>query len=141
MFKFGKMSSTWRLVASARSGQGSGEPVFEHPSGAGKRALLAIVIALTVWSVAKAEPSSPRVKLVEVRPYIGNNNVFIRTNVDAVCGTSMFRILTSETNGREAYAAALAAITSGRSVVLEVSNVTGCAGWGTVLQSIYIVAD
>lgn len=88
-----------------------------------------------------AEPSSPRVKLIEVRPYIGSSEVHIKTNVDAVCGTNGFRIITSQPNGKEAYAAALTALTSGKSVVVEVSNATGCTGWGTVLQSIYIVAD
>ena len=102
---------------------------------------LTVAVLVMTWGVAQAEPSSPRVKLIEVRPYIGNNDVYIRTNVDAVCGTSIFRIPTSQPNGKEAYAAALAAITSGRSVVLEVSDATGCTGWGTLLQSIYIVAD
>jgi len=106
------------------------------------RWLLPLTLVLSMGSgAAMAEPSSQRVKLIEVRPYIGNSDVYIRTNVDAVCGTPIFRIVTSQPNGKEAYAAALTAITSGRSVVLEVSNATGCTGWGTALQSIYIVAD
>jgi hypothetical protein len=88
-----------------------------------------------------AGATSQRVKLIEVRPYIGNSNVYIRTDSEALCGTSVFRIVTSQPNGKEAYAVALSAIASGRSVMLEVSNATGCVGWGTELQSIWIVAD
>ena len=103
--------------------------------------VLALAAALLACGVVWAEPSSPKAKLIEVRPYIGGPYVYIRTNIDAVCGTSLFRIDTTKPNGREAYAAALAAITSGKTVVVEVANDTGCAGWGTLLQSIYIVAD
>lgn len=106
-----------------------------------QRTILIAILFLAGAGIAAAEPSSPRVKLIEVRPYIANNDVYIRTNVDAICGTSIFRIVTSQPNGKEAYAAALTAITSGKSVVVEVSNSTGCTGFGTVLQSIYIVAD
>jgi hypothetical protein len=40
--------------------------------------------------------------------------------------------------GQAAYAAALAAMVAGKHVSLEVLNVTGCAGWGTQLQSIWV---
>jgi len=116
---------------------------LKRPWGARKAGWL-LPLMLVLWmgsGTAIAEPSSQRVKLIEVRPYIGGNDVYIRANADAICGTSIFRIVTSQPNGKEAYAAALTAITSGRSVVIEVSNATGCTGWGTVLQSIYIVAD
>jgi hypothetical protein len=39
------------------------------------------------------------------------------------------------------YAAALTALTTGKRVILEVSNATGCTGWGTKLQSLYVLAN
>ncbi|HET7332009.1 hypothetical protein [Dyella sp.] len=39
---------------------------------------------------------------------------------------------------KEIYAAALSAMVAGKSVQLEVVG-TGCGGWGTTLQSIYIL--
>lgn len=50
----------------------------------------------------------------------------------------MFNFTGSEVNGKEMCAAALAALISGKQVQLEVSNATGCTGFGSRLQSIYI---
>lgn len=89
-----------------------------------------------------AEPSSPApVKILQVRPYANSYSVYIDVSSGQLCGTSAFVIMTHEPGGKEMYAAALTALTTGKRVILEVSNTTGCTGWGTKLQSLYVLAN
>ena len=103
---------------------------------------IAVSIAGILWAPLHAEPSSPvAVKVVAVRPYANSYNVYLEVSSGQLCSTSIFIIMTHEPGGKEMYAAALAALTTGKRVILEVSNSTGCTGWGTKLQSIYLLAS
>lgn len=92
-------------------------------------------------SVVHGGETGPRVKITQLRPYMGSGQVFVHVNSSQLCGTSVFKIVLSDPAGKEAYAAALTAIATGKNVALEVSNVTGCTGWGTQLQSIWLDAN
>lgn len=73
-----------------------------------------------------------------LRPYSGSG-VYISVTTNAICDTSVFFIELNTAGGKAMYAAALAALAANKSVALEVSNATGCKGWGTLLQSLYII--
>ena len=73
--------------------------------------------------------------IISIRPYSGGD-IFIETNASSnLCDTSTFTIDGNAPDKRELYAAAL---TAGKKIGIEISNATGCTGWGTKLQSIYI---
>ncbi|TBV73263.1 hypothetical protein [Pseudoxanthomonas winnipegensis] len=87
---------------------------------------------------ALAEPTSARVVILDLRPYAGSEVTYLHVNSTALCNTDVFIIDASQANGKQMYAAALTAVASGKEVALEVANATGCTGFGTKLQSIYI---
>lgn len=95
------------------------------------------VLACTIGSLL-AEPTSARVQILDLRPYAESEATYVHVNSTALCNTDVFVIDTSQANGKQIYAAALAAVASGKEVALEVANATGCTGFGTKLQSIYI---
>lgn len=87
-----------------------------------------------------AEPTSVPVSITSLRPYTGTNPVaVVEVSSYPLCSTNAFKINLGEPGGKEMYATALAAAMSGKQVKLEVSNTTGCQGWGTTLQSIYLI--
>lgn len=97
-----------------------------------------LVIALLCSAhTVYAEPSGGKVDIVSLRPYAGSV-IYIQVSSSSLCNTDTFTIDTSQLNGKEIYAAVLAAVTAGKKVSLEAANATGCAGWGTKLQSVYI---
>jgi hypothetical protein len=102
-----------------------------------KGAFWLIGIMLCLAQMAQAEPSGGKVDIISLRPYAGSV-IYIKVSSATLCNTEMFTMDTSQVNGKEMYAAALAAVTTGKKVSLEVANATGCAGWGTKLQSIYL---
>lgn len=98
-------------------------------------------LILLIGSVS-AEPSSPApVKILQLRPYANSYAVYLEVSSGQLCNTSAFIIMTNEPGGKEMYAAALTAVASGKRIILEVSDATGCTGWGTKLQSLYILAN
>jgi hypothetical protein len=109
-----------------------------------KRIIIGLIIVVLVApfmfaEVAKAEPSTGWVYVTLVRPYSNTDlKVYVEINSSAVCNTSVFAIKVNDPNGKEMYAAALAAFIAQKKVILEASNSTGCTGWGTLLQSLYI---
>lgn len=99
-----------------------------------------LALMFLVGSV-QAEPSSPTaVKIVAIRPYVQSYAIYIQVDSEQLCNTSLFRLYLNEVGGKEAYAAALTAVATGKKVILEVSNTKGCTGWGTELQSIILLA-
>jgi hypothetical protein len=96
-------------------------------------------IFLTLACNVFAEPTGGWVYISTMRPYSGTDTkAFINVGTTALCNTDTFAINTTAPNGKEMYAVALAAVIAKRAVALEVSNNTGCTGYGTLLQSIYI---
>jgi restriction endonuclease Mrr len=98
---------------------------------------IVLLMALCAPSVVQAEPTGGRVSILSVRPYSGGL-IYVQVSSTAFCDTSVFAFTNSEVNGKEMYAAALTALVSGKEVQLEASTATGCTGWGTRLQSIYL---
>jgi hypothetical protein len=91
-------------------------------------------------SLAVAEPTTGAIQLDQVRPYIGGNTVFVYPHGQGPCSGSgalnIYTIDLSTSSGKAAYAAALAAITAGKMVMLEV--IAGqCGSSYPALQSIY----
>lgn len=103
--------------------------------------LLAVLAFVSCASMAWGGETGPRVKITQIRPYMGSGQVFLHVDSSQLCGTSVFKIVLSDPAAKEAYAAALTALATKKKVALEVSNATGCAGWGTQLQSIWLDAD
>ena len=103
-----------------------------------KNILLKILLAVvcTYASIANCEPSSGQTAIYSLRPYIDGTSVFLQTVDNPICNTSVFVIDLNKPSGKEAYALAMAAFMSNRKIILEVSNATGCTGWGTQLTSI-----
>ena len=93
---------------------------------------------LLIPASAFSDPTSDKTTITNIRPYIGSNAVFLQTANSIICQTDVFTIDLSKPNGKAAYAAALAAMSTNQKVQLEISNATGCKGWGTELQSIYV---
>ncbi len=92
-------------------------------------------IIVVLSSMLLAEPTSGKVKINNIRPYHSSNNVvFIEVSNSSFCNTNVFKII----NDKQMYSAALAAMMSDKDVKIEVIDSTGCSGWGTILQSIYI---
>jgi hypothetical protein len=89
----------------------------------------------SLWSAnALADPTSAATLIQNLRPYLGTAHVYVTVANSTICGTTVFRLDTSLTGGREAYAALLAAYGTGRQVSIEVS---ACQGWGSPIQSVY----
>jgi hypothetical protein len=99
--------------------------------------ILSAFLFLIFSTFAFAEPTGAPVKITSMRTYVGTGIVFIATDSNALCGTGTFTLDTKIAGGKEAYAAALAAYLSGKTITIEISNATGCTGWGTQIQSIY----
>lgn len=95
------------------------------------RALAAAAVLLASPAVV-AEPTSAPLQIKTLRPYGGGQNVYVNVGETSFCAADTFVIDVSGPNGREMYAA------SKSPVRLEVVNATGCAGWGTRLQSIFL---
>ena len=103
--------------------------------------LLAVLAFASCAFMAWGGETGPRVKITQLRPYMGSGQVFVHVDSSQLCGTTVFKIVLSDPAAKEAYAAALTAVATGKKVALEVSNTTGCAGWGTQLQSIWLDAN
>lgn len=95
--------------------------------------LLLSVIA----SPVNAEPSSSALLIAMVRTY-SSGDIYVSMKSAAFCSTDTFRIPASHAGRKEMMATLLIAQAMDRPVLLEVVNSTGCAGWGTSLQSIYL---
>lgn len=106
--------------------------------------LVLILLVLLTSTLCLAEPTSGPVHIVTLRPYSNSGGstggaIYVTVDSSTFCSATVFKIDLTFGGAKEAYAAALSAIVSGKSVQLEVLNSTGCAGWGTTLQSIYIL--
>jgi hypothetical protein len=93
--------------------------------------------------VARANPYDTPGTVLYVRPYSSGTNSFVVIQLShggSVCGTDTYTILLSDPGGQGMLAAALEALALEKSVTPEISNATGCTGWGTVLQSLMITS-
>lgn len=103
-----------------------------------------IVTAITVMlamlaPTVRAEPTGVATTLLMVRPYVGGSTVYIYPADTSPCNTSIYTLDISTASGKAAYAIALAAMASGKRVMLEV--VAPCTGLFSGLQSIYALPN
>ena len=97
----------------------------------------------------QAEPHSDPVQILAVRPYyLGGSNTefaYIATTASSVCsGAGHFVLALNTPAGEAMLSIALTALSTGRSVTLEISNSTGCnvvASGGPQLASLTLLAS
>ncbi|WP_426323393.1 hypothetical protein [Pseudoduganella sp. R-43] len=90
---------------------------------------------------ALAEPTGDPVKIVSLRPYNtpAGGNIYVEVSqANQPCETQGYVIDLSWIGAKEAYAAALTALVTDKSVRIEAVN-SGCTGWGTKIQSIILI--
>jgi hypothetical protein len=99
---------------------------------------LALLAGLSMVGNTNAEPSSPPVLVNQVRVFDNGTTPFalVKTAAPTVCGVATFTIDLTSPAGPAMLSIATTAFTTRDHVVLEVNNSTGCAGYGTRLQSI-----
>lgn len=106
------------------------------------RIALASVLALGLHAEARAEPTGSPVKIKSIRSYNaagGAGMAFIQVSSASPCNTDTYKIDLSWGGSREVLATALSAFNGNHDVAIEIANSTGCTGWGTLVQSIYIL--
>ncbi|MCU7843181.1 MAG: hypothetical protein KZQ93_05010 [Candidatus Thiodiazotropha sp. (ex Monitilora ramsayi)] len=92
-------------------------------------------------AIAFATPKSDvAVYVTQVRPYL-DGSVFVHVDSTAFCDTAVFKISHDVVGRKEMYSAVLSALMASKKVILEAFTTTGCNGWGTELQSIYLQAN
>ena len=107
---------------------------------------LIVIIALLAMAASGgtlAEPTTKKVKITSLRPYHSDNNgaYLYVDRVTPICthqGDVNVFLIDLKTQ-KAHYAAALTAFALDKEVRIEISNETGCTGWGTRIQSIYMV--
>ncbi len=99
-----------------------------------------IMTSLMCMTANAGDVSVPS-KILSIRPYIRNTYAYVQFYENVACDTSVFTIDVSLPNGKAAYAALLGAQLVGKKVAVEISDDTGCVGWGTSLQSVFVVDD
>jgi len=106
------------------------------------RSILSAAIFWLCPMDAFSGPIGEPVLVTSVRPYTTENPIgFLTVSLSSLCGTSAFSIHLGEPGGKEMYAAILTALALNKKVMLEVSNSTGCTGWGTLLQSVSLLNE
>lgn len=103
--------------------------------------ILIFCLGLTTTFSAVATPESTvPANIIQLRPYV-NGNVYIHLDSNVLCETSVFMIDGSNAGKEVMYSAALAAFMGNKKIRVEALTSTGCAGWGTKLQSLYLVPN
>lgn len=103
--------------------------------------LLLVLLFGFVSAPAFSEPTGVPVKILSLRPYNTptGGNIYVEVSQSgAPCDTQGYVIDLSWIGAREAYAAALSALMADKFVRIEAVN-SGCAGWGTKIQSIILI--
>ncbi|WP_146218069.1 MULTISPECIES: hypothetical protein [unclassified Caulobacter] len=106
-------------------------------------ALAAVATCAAVSAPATAEPTYGPVQLNQVRVYDDGANAFVLIEVKnaTYCSTSTFTFKLSNLSGAGMLSASLTALATGQRVNIEISNTTGCNGYGTQLQSITVLSQ
>lgn len=115
------------------------------------RSLLSKIVIATTLLFAASTPAIASVQSITgvtvsmIRVYVVNGTpggtVFFQISSSSnVCNTNMFSIdigTTTTPNGRDQYAALLAASMAGKIIDID-TGPSGCTGWGTQVTSIYV---
>lgn len=98
-----------------------------------------ILSIIFISSYSFAETSDP-VMISSLRAYL-DGSIFVTVQSPIICNTTVFKIDASFPGAKEMYSAAMSAMIAGKTVKLEIYTDTGCEGWGTKLQSLYVLAQ
>lgn len=103
--------------------------------------LFMVLVMLVMSFTAMAEPSSTEsAGIRSLRPYI-DGSVFIELDAVILCNTTVFMIDGTQVEKDIMYASVLSAFMGNKQIRVEALTATGCTGWGTQLQSIYMDAN
>jgi hypothetical protein len=108
---------------------------------AGSHARILLSALCLVTAFAYAEPTTPPLKIKSIRTYNalgGSGAAYVNLSQVSVCGTDTYKIDFTFGASKEALSSAMSALLADKPVQVEVVN-TGCTGWATTLQSIYII--
>lgn len=100
------------------------------------------LIAASSAADALAEPTTAPLKVLEVRPYNVQGSpgaIYIRVDQASLCNTDTYKVDLSWSGSKEVLAVALAALVADKPVKVEIANNTPCAGFATLVQSLYIM--
>jgi steroid 5-alpha reductase family enzyme len=99
-----------------------------------------VLLVLLFPSLVLSEPTTEPVNITHIRPYnsTGSGAVFIHTDTTSLCDTSVYKIDLSWGGSKEILSVALAALMANKQVRIEIDN-AGCTGWGSRIQSMYIL--
>lgn len=99
------------------------------------------VVASMISGPSFAEPTGTPANVTLVRVYDNGQYSFalLYINNPDLCGTGTFTIPLDTPAGPGMLSIAMTAMTTQKLVKVEVSNVTGCQGQGSRLQSIYLL--
>ena len=103
----------------------------------GLKGIVGLLMAFVVSNQSMAEPTTPAIKIDYIRVYT-DGAIFLHMNQRSECNTEVYTIPASSVARKEMYSLVLSAYMADRPVRLEVVN-SGCTGWGTALQSVYIL--
>ena len=101
--------------------------------------LCSAMVALPLFAIASPESTSPAY-VIMVRPY-NSGSIYIQLDSNVLCDTSVFMIDGNNAGKDIMYSAALSALVAKKKVRVEALTSTGCTGWGTRLQSLYLLAE
>lgn len=97
-----------------------------------------LAIALIIIAPpANAVPVSSPLFISYVRTY-STGDIFIGVTTNDFCSTSVFVISANLPAKKEMLASVLIAQSMNRSILFEANSSTGCNGWGTQLQSLWL---
>jgi len=106
-----------------------------------KKTLILVFVSAICFPIAKATPLSTEFSTIRyVRPYL-TGDIYITLHDTILCGTKTFRIEASAPGRDQMYSAALSAFMGNKKILVEALTSTGCAGYATKLQSIYLSSD
>lgn len=103
---------------------------------------LAFAVTVSFGTTAIAEPTGSPVKIKSIRSYnvaSGSGFALVEVTPASICNTDTYKIELSWGGSREVLATALSAFNGDHLVAVEIANSTGCTGWGTLIQSLYIL--
>lgn len=100
--------------------------------------LIFCIVVTIPFTVVAAPESTTSANIIQLRPYV-SGGVYIHLDSNILCDTSVFLIDGSNAGKEVLYSAALAAFMGNKKIRVEALTSTGCVGWGTALQSLYLV--
>jgi len=101
--------------------------------------VLTLVFILAI--LVMAAPVSAATSTINYLRAYNNGSIYIVLDSIIACNTTVFVIDASHAGSDEMYSAALSALMGNKKISVEPLVSTGCTGWGTKVQSLYLHSD